>query len=159
MSDLAFISAYFIPLTPWLMNTFTVPQRSEQTYFSRLKARLIATIVPKHLRRAIFACSLAAKVVPAAPHALLAEAVCKDLDLVCTYNAMLAPMAWSDRIWQGLPDLNIGVQSRSSALLQAASMVVSSTPPSLCYASPRMMIEDTVHALRTAQRTMSAKQG
>lgn len=130
-----------------------VSQPRLRTLVNRLKDRAIAAIVPKHLRRAIFACSLAARVSPATQHAALAQALCKDLDLVCTYNAMLAPMAWNDRIWHELPDLHIDEQTRGSVLMQAAATVIQNTPASLRYASPRMMIEDTVHTLRTVQRS------
>lgn len=140
--------------TPPAMNTTVNARTRLNMLVKRIKNRLIASVVPPHLRRAIFTCSLAAHLTPNdnQQHLELAKTLCKDLDLVCTYNAMLAPMSWNDRIWRELPDLHLSKETQGSALVKAASTVIMNSPASLRYASPRIMIEDTVNTLRTVLR-------
>lgn len=121
---------------------------------NKLKTNMIVSIVPKHMRRAIFACSLAAKISnkPQTQHAVLAKKLCVDLELLCAYNAMLTPMSWNQRIWNKLPDLDITIESNGSAFIKAATTIMQNTPESLHYASPRIMLEDTINTLRAALR-------
>lgn len=62
---------------------------------------------------------------------------------------MLAPMSWNSRIWHDLPDIELPEEGRGSAIYQAAKEVIQHVPTSLIYASPRVMLQDTINTLRT----------
>jgi hypothetical protein len=136
------------------MNTSLASDLRPRTLASRVKDRLVAAVVPKHLRRAIFTCSLAAKLSTDTSNKRdhLAQVVCKDLDLVCAYNAMLTPMSWNSRIWGGLADLDLPTEPHGPAIIDAANTILQKAPPSLRYASPRIMFEDIIRTLRTVVR-------
>lgn len=131
------------------------PRQSKfHSFLNNVRNRVITSIVPPHLRRAIFNCSLAAKLIPSTPQQYpeLAKTLVKDLDLVCAANAMLAPMSWNNRIWEELPELHLTPETQGKALMQAANVVLMNTPTSLRYASPRVMIQDTINTLHTVLR-------
>lgn len=124
--------------------------RASTPWWHRVKTRMITWIIPKHIQRGIYTCSLAAALLPSdqKTREKAARKIVEELRIACAYKAMLAPMAWNKSIWKTLPATENLKDSTTLKIVEMVPGIIATAPEALRYASPRTMFEDTLKTLK-----------